>query len=487
MTQTTTAPARSAPPNPASAVRPGLLLAVLLTAQFMVGLDLAIVNVAIPSIQSDLGATGSGLQLVLSGYVISYAVLLVTGARLGDRVGQRTMFTTGLIVFTATSLACGLAWSTSSLIAFRFLQGAGAAAMVPQVMTLIQVTFTGAARGKALARYAAVISGGAVVGQVLGGLIVTADILDTGWRGVFLVNVPIGLAALMIAPRVIPGGSARPGHRLDVKGLLLLSPAVLLIVLPLVLGHDQDWPAWTWVALAASVVVLAGFVVVERSVAAPLFPGRLMKAPGLVPAVACNTLVMATFAGTLFSTAIHMQGALGYSALHTGLLFVPMAVAFAIASMNWGKIPVRHHPGMIRLGLLLAAATLIAMGLLLRDGRDFGPVEIAVFTLNGFGYGFAMSPLMTTALSKVPLAEAADASGFMTTSVQLGNVIGVATFGTLFLTHLEEHVVHASAQAFGLTQIVEGVVIALAAALAIVATRPRAVPAVAQVQPEPAT
>ena len=472
MTQTRTAPAAAPAPGPPTVVRPGLLLAVLLTAQFMVGLDLAIVNVAIPSIRSDLGATGSGLQLVVSGYVIEYAVLLVTGARLGDRVGQRTMFVSGLVVFTVASLACGLAWSTGSLVAFRFVQGVGAAFMVPQVMTLIQVTFAGAARGRALARYAAVISGGSVVGQVLGGLIVTADVLDTAWRGVFLVNVPIGLAALVIAPRVIPAGSARPGHRLDVKGLLMLSPAVLLLVLPLVLGHDQGWPAWTWTALGASVLVLGGFVAVERSAAAPLFPGRLMQARGLVPAVVCNTVVMATFAGTLFSTAIHLQGALGYSALRTGLLFVPMAVAFAIASMNWGRVPARLHPVMITSGLVVGAASLVVMGLLLRDATSFGPTEIAVFTVGGFGYGFAMSPLMTTALSRVPLAEAADASGFMTTAVQLGNVLGVATFGTLFLTRMEQHVPDASAHAISATQIAEGIALALAAALSWRATRP---------------
>ncbi|MDE9365042.1 MFS transporter [Luteipulveratus sp. YIM 133132] len=479
MTSSTTTAPPPAPVRPAT--RTGLLLAVVLGAQFMAVLDASIVNVAIPSMHADLGADGAGLQLVLAGYVISYAVLLVTGARLGDRLGQRTMFVAGLSVFSAASLACGLAWSTEALIAFRFVQGAGAAMMVPQVMTLIQVTFAGEARGRALSLYAAVISGGAVVGQVLGGLIVSSDVAGTQWRGVFLVNVPIGLLLLGLARRILPAGSARPGHRLDLKGLALLTPTVLLLVVPLVLGHEEDWPLWGWVMLAASAVLLAAFVAVERRVeasgGAALFPGRVLRARGLVPAAAGQFLVMSTFSASLFTMAIHLQSALGYTALHAGLLFIPMAGCFAVASMTWRRVPVRHHARMIPAGLVLAAASLVAMGVLLRDGRGFGVAALVVFGVMGLGFGAAFSPLMAVALGRVPLVEAADASGFVTTLVQLGNVVGVATFGTLYLTRADDGVRHASAEAIEVTDLAQAGAIVVAACLAWLATRPAPAPA----------
>ncbi|WP_194827760.1 MFS transporter [Nocardia sp. XZ_19_231] len=186
------------------------VLVVILTGQFMAVLDGSIVNVAIPSIRSNLDTDGAALQLIVAGYVIAYAVLLIGGARLGDRFTQRRTFIAGRVVFTLASLACESAWNDQSLIVFRFAQGIGAAAMAPQVMTLIQRTFTGAERARALSIYAAtIVSGGLLAGQILGGLIVDANRGGTGWRGVFLVNVPIGLALLVLAPRVLPVTVAR--------------------------------------------------------------------------------------------------------------------------------------------------------------------------------------------------------------------------------------------------------------------------------------
>ncbi|KAA0024426.1 MFS transporter [Antrihabitans cavernicola] len=461
-------PDNDVPDNKPGSKRTGVLLAVILTGQFMAVLDAAIVNVAIPSIQTSLHASGAGLQLVIAGYVIAYAVLLVTGARLGDRLSQRRVFMIGLALFTAASLACGLAWTTEVLVAFRFAQGIGAALMVPQVMTLIQRTFTGPARARALSAYAAVISGGAVVGQVLGGAIVTADLFGSGWRGVFLVNVPIGVILLVFAFRILPRTTAQQPRKLDVAGLLTLSPAVLLLVFPLVLGRDEHWPVWGWIALVASVVVFGAFVVVERGVAArggaPLFPGRLLRVPGLLLTAATMFLVMGTFSGWLFVMAIHLQNGLGNSPLQAGLLFIPNAACFAIASLNWERIPERLHSSMIRLGMAVAAITMVVLGVLLRGGGQFGPVELIVFGFFGFGFGFAFSPLMNRALSSVPVTAAADASGILVTSVQLGMVVGVASFGTLFLGIVDRG--HSTGYAVGITAIVEGVTLAVAAFLA---------------------
>ncbi|MFB8007764.1 MFS transporter [Nocardia sp. NPDC056000] len=475
MTQSLTQspPVVAAPAVAGTGRRSLAVLTVILLGQFMAVLDASIVNVAIPAMRTSLHASGSGLQLIVSGYVIAYAVLLVTGARLGDRFGQRTMFVAGLAIFTVASLACGLAWSAGPLIVFRFLQGIGSAAMVPQVMTLIQLTFTGTTRARALSAYAAVISGGMMVGQILGGLIVSSDLAGTTWRGVFLVNVPIGLALLAVAPRILPS-IARTDRKLDLAGLAVLTPAVLLLVLPLVLGHEQDWPVWTWIALAAAAAGFAGFWLVERWVhhrgGEPLFADRVLRAPGLVLTAATLFVVMCTFGGWLFVMAIHLQSTLGYSALHAGLLFLPMGITFALASLNWQRIPERLHATMIPAGLVLAAATMVIMGLLMRDGANLGPLELTIFGLMGIGFGLSFSPLMARTTARIPLALAADASGILVTNVQLGIVVGIASFGSIFLSLAGTTALSAS-HAVGATAIVEGVTVLVAAALAARAAR----------------
>jgi MFS family permease len=244
------------------------MLAVLVTGQFMALLDATIVNVAMPTIGADLHASGSALQLIISGYAITYAMLLITAARLGNTFGTRWMFFGGLVTFTLASLACGLAPNAGFLIGARFVQGAGAAAMVPQIFSVIQREFTGSARARALSIYATVIAVGAVAGQIVGGVIVTADIAGAGWRPVFLLNVPIGVALAVLVPRLVPVGRVLGGRRLDLVGLVTASTAVLLIVLPLVLGREQGWPAWTWVSLVAGLALAVVFVRVERGIAA---------------------------------------------------------------------------------------------------------------------------------------------------------------------------------------------------------------------------
>ena len=247
-------PTRQTRPAPAPAAKPrplgnGLMLAVLLLGQFMCIIDVLVVNVAMPSIAASLHASGASLQLVVGGYTISYAMLLITGARLGDRYGRRRTYLAGVLIFTTASLACALAPDGQALIGFRFIQGAGAAVLVPQIFSIIQLNFTGPARARALSAYAAVLSAGAVTGLVLGGVMVTADLFGTGWRPVFAINVPIGIVLAAPCPAwsrpTKPRAAARrPDQRLDLAGLAAAACAVLLIVLPLVLGHEEGWPAW---------------------------------------------------------------------------------------------------------------------------------------------------------------------------------------------------------------------------------------------------
>ncbi len=418
-------------------VRPGLVLAVVLIGQFMAVLDASIVNVAAPSIHASLRASGAGLQLVVAGYTISYAVLLVTGARLGDILGHRRVFLAGLVVFTLASLGCGLAGTAALLIALRFVQGAGAALMLPQVLSLIQRTHAGPARARAMSRYSAVLAGGAVVGQLVGGLLISANLFDSGWRPVFVVNVPIGVLLLVAAARALPHGRGEAGRTLDLPGLALLTPAVLAFVLPLVLGQPERWPAWGWILMAASVPMVAALAAVERRVAGaggtPLIPGRVLRVPGVPVAIAALLVVMTIFSGFFFTLALHLQDGLGYSPLRAGLTFAPAAATFALVSLNWRRLPARSHSVVIVAGFVLFAAAMAGLAALLRDGGTGGAGIYLIGGLAGAGMAAAFSPLMTRVLLRVPVELAADATGVVVTVNQLGLLVGVATFGTLYL------------------------------------------------------
>ena len=417
--------------------RPGVLLAIVLAGQFMAVLDASVVNVAAPSIHAGLHASGAGLQLVIAGYTIAYAVLLVTGARLGDLLGHRRMFLSGLAVFTLASLGCGLASSAGVLIALRFVQGTSAAMMIPQVLSLIQRTFSGAPRARAMSAYAAVLAGGVVVGQIAGGLLISANLFGAGWRPVFLVNVPIGAALLVAGARQLPAGRAEAGRGLDLSGLIALALAVLALVVPLVLGQPEHWPAWGWACLGGSVLLFAGFAAVERRLAArggsPLVPGRVLRRPGVTLGIVALFAVMTIFGGLFFTLALHLQGGLGDSPLRAGLTFAPSAASFALVSLNWQRLPERVRPWLAIWGFAGMAAALLAVAAVVRGGGSGGPGLYVVLGVLGGAMACAFSPLMTAVLMRVPVADAADATGVIVTVNQLGLVIGVATFGTLYL------------------------------------------------------
>jgi MFS family permease len=433
-------------------VRPGLVLAVVLIGQFMAVLDASIVNVAAPSIHASLHASGAGLQLVVAGYTITYAVLLVTGARLGDILGHRRMFMAGLVGFTLASLGCGLATSAAFLIALRFVQGAGAALMIPQVLSLIQRTHAGPARARAMSRYAAVLAGGAVVGQVVGGLLISANLFGSGWRPVFLVNVPIGAVLLAVGARALPHGRGEPGRTLDLPGLAWLTPAVLAFVLPLVLGQPEHWPVWGWILMAASLPLVVGFAWAERRVAGaggtPLIPGRVLRVPGAPVAIAGLGVVMTIFSGFFFTLALHLQDGLGFSPLRAGLTFAPAAAAFALVSLNWRRTPASWHGALIIGGFVAFGAAMAAMAEVLRAGGTGGVALYLIGTLSGAGMAAAFGPLMTRVLLRVPVELAADATGVVVTVNQIGLLVGVAAFGTLYLNLAGRLPAHAALGAF---------------------------------------
>ncbi|MFL6144878.1 MAG: MFS transporter [Labedaea sp.] len=445
----------TARPPAGPAAEPGrgrwLMLTVLLAGQFMALLDVTIVNVAMPTMRIDLHASGSALQLIVAGYTVSYAMLLITGARLGELFGRRRMFLSGLFVFALSSLLCGLAPDVTTLIVARFLQGAGAALMVPQIMSMIQIRFTGAARATALSAYSAVIAVGAICGSILGGVLVDADLFGTGWRPVFLVNVPFALIVAVLVPRLVTPDGPRGTRKLDIAGLLVAVPAVFLMVFPVVLGHEQGWPAWTFLCLAAGLVLAAAFVAVERRVAArggdPLLRLDVLRSPGLRSGLAAVGAGMIAYGGFLFIFTLHLQGGLGDSPLRASLTFAPAGAVFGLFGFYWRKLPGRIHHLLTPVGFTLAVLAYLAIAATMRDGGPGGALLQAGLLLFGASMGVAFSSLLTNALVHVPLRQAADASGLVTTTVQLAQVIGVATFGSLFLALAEHTGPHPSASA----------------------------------------
>jgi MFS family permease len=411
------------------------MLIVLLAGQFMALLDVTIVNVAMPTIGRSLHASGAELQLVVAGYIVSYAMMLITGARLGDLYGRRRMFMIGVGIFTLSSLTCGLAPGVGVLIAARFVQGAGAAAMMPQIMSVIQVRFDGAARARALSAYTAVLSSGFVAGQVIGGVLVTANLFGQTWRPVFLVNVPIGVAVLALVPRLVPRDEPGGNRQLDLLGLAVSVPAVFLIVLPLMLGHQENWPWWVFACIALGFLLAVVFVQAERRGGGdPLLNLAVLRAPGLAPGLAAVAVLMITYGGFLFSFALHLQAGLGDSALRAGLTFAPCALVFGACGYFWRRLPAAWHRLLSAAGCLVAAGGYLAVAAVLRSGGSGGLLLQVGLIVTGAALAFGFSPLVTHALVRVPLQHAADASGLVTTTIQLGQAIGVATFGSLFLT-----------------------------------------------------
>jgi hypothetical protein len=314
---------------------------------------------------------------------------------------------------------------------------------MPQIMSTIQARFTGPARARALSAYSAVIASGFVSGQVIGGLLVNANLFGSQWRPVFLVNVPIGLAVLALAPRFIPrdeAGEARTGgrSRVDLAGLAIGVPAVFAIVLPLTLGHQEHWPAWVLACIGAGLVLAVMFVIVERRIAArgghPLLDLRVFAAPGLASGLAAMLLLMATYGGFLFALALQLQTGLGDSPLRAGLTFAPSALLFGLCGFFWSRLPVRLHHWLTPVACTVAAGMYTLLGLDLASGTSGGPALQIILVVLGAGLALGFSPLVAHSLMHVPLTGAADASGLLTTTLQLGQAIGVATFGSIFLT-----------------------------------------------------
>lgn len=422
-----------------------LILPVILSATFMVSFDYMVVNVATPSLQRDLHAGPVALELVIAGYAFTYASGMVTGGRLGDLFGHRRLFLVGMAAFTAASLLCGLAQSPVQLVAARLLQGLTGAAMVPQVLALISAALPAADRPRAMAWYGVVLGGGGVAGQIGGGLLLQADPLGLGWRTIFLVNVPVGAAALALAARSLPGTRSDRRPRLDPAGAAGISGALALALVPLAMGREQGWPAWTWISLGASVPVLAATLWWERRLARtggePLLDLGLFRARSFDLGLALNVAFLASFGSMNVVLTMLLQGGLRLTPLEAGLEFGPMAVLTMVASLFGRPLVARFGLKVLVCGTVVSALGVLAMAAELHvlGGDVTAPWLLAPLGLVGLGGGLTLPSVIGAVMSGIRPAQAGAASGVLSTAQQFSGATGVAVLGAIFFAALGAH------------------------------------------------
>ncbi|MDW6062914.1 MFS transporter [Streptomyces sp. FXJ1.4098] len=403
-------------------------------------IDFFIVNVALPAMDRDLNAGPALLELVVAGYGVAYAVLLVLGGRLGDTFGRRRLFLAGMAAFGLTSLACGLAPNAWSLVAGRVAQGASAALLLPQVLATIHATTSGPRRARAVSLYGATAGLAMVAGQILGGVLVAADLAGTGWRAVFLVNVPVALAGLALAARAIPETRSDRPAPVDVPGTALLALALIALLLPLTEGRAAGWPLWTWLLLAAFPLAAVAFYAIERRLESsgrtPLLPPSLFALPGLRRGLLMLLPFSAGFGGFMFVIAVALQQGLRYGPVEAGLALTPMATTFFIASLMGPRLVSRYGNRVVTTGSVIQAVGIALLILTVHQSwTDLTLADLLPgIAIAGFGQGLQLPVLIRGILAEVPAERAGVGSGVMVTTQQSALALGVATLGTLFLT-----------------------------------------------------
>jgi EmrB/QacA subfamily drug resistance transporter len=433
----------ASPTRPRLSSSPWAALPVVLAGTFMVVLDFFIVNVAMPAMQADLHASTGAIEWVVAGYGLTFATLLITAGRLGDGFGRRRMFAAGLALFTVASAACGLAWSPGALVAARLVQGVAAALLSPQVLSIIGVAYQGPDRVRALSVYGIVLGLAAVGGQLVGGVLVQADIAGLGWRSCFLINVPIGVAALALAPRVVPESRAERSSRIDVTGTVLVTIGLTAVVLPLVEGRQHGWPLWTVLSLAAGPVVLAAFAAHQRRLGLrggdPLLDPVLFRDRAFSAGLLTQLVFWAGQASFFLVLALYLQLGRGLDALQAGLVFTILAAAYLVASLEAPGLTARlgrRLPAVGAVALATGHAVMLATVAEVGTGGSVAALAPALL-LVGTGMGLVITPLTSTVLASLEPQRAGAAAGALATMQQVGNAIGVAVTGVLFFGALD--------------------------------------------------
>lgn len=410
------------------------LTAVVLAGQSMASLDASIANVAAPAIRSGLRMSAGTLQLALYSYLLVYAAALIPAARLGARAGLGRTFTRGVAIFTASSLACGLAPDAAVLIMARALQGLGAALMVAQVLSLLRLALDGRSRARAMRLYGTVLALGVAVGQVLGGVLVSANAFGSGWRPIFLVNVPVGLAVIGLGAGRLPDGSRTHDAQLDVRGAALLAGGMLALLAPISFGGAAGWPPWCWPTLASGVALLIALIhhlrVHDDDEAAPLIDPTLLRRGGVANELAGVFVLMASYGGLLFTVASYLQSALHETPLRSGLTFAVYACGFATASLTWHRLPARLHARIPGVAFVFFGSSLAALALATSAGW---PVYASgLLAVAGAGHGAGFGVIVRRAGERVAPGHASAWSGLLATTTQLAIAAGIACAGTIF-------------------------------------------------------
>ncbi len=423
-------------------------LGAMCLALFMVMLDNTVVNVALPSIQRDLGTSISGLEWIVNGYTLSFAVLLAVGGRIGDIFGRRKAFIVGVIIFTVASTTAGFAPSNFALVASRVLQGIGAAFMMPGTLSIITDAFPAHERGKAIGTWAGVSALALAIGPVLGGFLTE----QVSWRAIFYINLPVGILAVLAALFVVrESRDTTVGRRVDYTGVTILTVSLTALVLALIEGNSWGWDSTAVIGLIAfSIVSLIGFVFTENRVTAPIIEFGLFKSRNFIGSVITAFIISFAMMGVFFFLALYMQNILGYTALEAGVRFLPTTLVIMVISPISGRLADRIGPRW----LIVAGMALIALSLYLfstiENGTTFSGI-LPSFIILGAGIGLTMSPMSTAAMNAVPKTKAGVASGVLSMFRMVGGTFGVAALGALFQSEAKSRLATTLGGEHGLT------------------------------------
>jgi len=458
-----------------------LALAVLLIGAFMALLDTTIVNVAIPTIRSSIGASNATLSWIVSGYALAFGLALIPAGRVGDRLGHKWVFIAGLSLFTIASLACGLAQDDGQLIAARAVQGLAGGMFFTTITALIQLMFAHRERGRAFAILGATIGFSTALGPLVGGLIIQAFGAETGWRLVFGVNIPIGIVAVGAAAVFLPSGAESTDSAADWLGLALLTAGLVALLTPLIEGQQEGWPSWTYVSMVGGAVLIALFALWERRLEKlegnPLVPPRLFAHSSFTGGVLLALVYFAAFTSIFFTIALLWHAGLGHSALQSGLVAMPFAVGSIIGAARSDVLAARFGRSVLICGLGLVAAGITAVWLMLAHTAPTaysGWELLAPLLIAGIGSGLFIAPNSDFIVATVERRDAGAASGVIGTMQRIGSAVGIAVIGTVLFGTL--HVVpgpdavavafaHSATMAMGVSAALSVVAFGLAFAL----------------------
>jgi EmrB/QacA subfamily drug resistance transporter len=430
------------PTRPSGVRYRGLALGVLIFASFMDLLDVTIVQVALPAMRGDLDATPAQLEWIVSGYMLAFAVLLVAGGRLGDIVGRKRAFLIGVAGFTLASVTASVAQTGDLLVASRVIQGAFAAIMVPQLLSSLQAMYTPKERAPLFGVVGGVSGLAAVVGPLLGGWLVTADVGGLGWRTIFLINVPVGIVVFLLALAVVPDTRSPHALRIDAAGVLLLSAALLGMLYPVVEGRTLGWPAWIWGIEVLGVGLAAVFVAIERRRerrdGSALLPLRLFADRGFSAGLVTQAAFQGAMNAFTIGFIIYLQASLGFSAFTAGLTMLPFALGAFVGTGVAVPLGVKAGKVVVTLGGLVQVAGIgWALAVMVGRGAQLNGWDLVLpLGVAGVGLGLLVVPLIDIALATVPVSDAGAASGAYGTFQQIGAALGVAIGGTVFFARV---------------------------------------------------